>query len=127
MSVINKNIGERVRMARESAHGGLGISQAELAELTGIKQASLSQIESNKTTPRKPTLIALSFVLNNDFEEEWLREFFNSSVVKNVKEFNHAELAELLAEADQLDVESIREMRHIWDMLRSEIARRKKS
>ncbi len=54
-----KSIGERIKLARENAHDGLGISQAELAELTGIKQASLSQIESDKTTPRKPTLIAL--------------------------------------------------------------------
>jgi transcriptional regulator with XRE-family HTH domain len=122
-----KSLGERIRSARENARGGLGISQVDLAELTGIKQASLSQIEANKTTPRKPTLIALSFVLNNDFEEEWLREFFNSSVIKEGKEFNYAELADLLAEADKLDEESIREMRHIWDMLWSEIARRRKS
>jgi len=122
-----KKIGERIKSAREQARNGKGISQAELSKLIGIKQASLSEIEVSKTTPRAPTLIALSFVLNNDFEEEWLREFFNSSVVKNDKDFNHAELADLLAEADQLDVESIKEMRHIWDMLRSEIARRKKN
>jgi transcriptional regulator with XRE-family HTH domain len=127
MSPLTKTLGERIRIARENARGGLGISQVDLAELTGIKQASLSQIEANKTSPRKPTLIALSFVLNNDFEEEWLREFFNSSAQKRIKEFDHAVLAELLAEADDLDEQSIKEMRHIWDMLRSEIARRKKS
>lgn len=122
-----QKIGERIKAAREKARDGQGISQAELADLIGIKQASLSEIEVSKTTPRRPTLIALSFVLNNDFEEEWLREFFNSSVVREGREFNHKKLAELLAEADGLDTESIREMQHIWDMLRSEILRRKKS
>lgn len=121
-----QKIGERIKAAREKARGGQGISQTELADLIGIKQASLSEIEVSKTTPRKPTLIALSFVLNNDFEEEWLRKFFNSSVVREGREFNHKELAELLAEADGLDTESVREMQHIWDMLRGEILRRKK-
>lgn len=122
MSSDKQTIGQRVKKARENA----GLSQFELAELTGIKQASLSQIEGDKTTPRKPTLIALSFVLNSDFEETWLREFFKSSVVQNSKEFNHEKLANLFREADQLNSESIKEMEHIWQMLKSEIERRKK-
>ncbi len=125
MSVQKKELGGKIKSARESANDGRGMSQANLAQLIGIKQASLSEIEVGKSTPRRPTLIALSFVLNDDFEEEWLREFFKSDVNKGVKEFNHAALAELLAEADELDEESIKEMQHIWDMVRSEIKRRK--
>lgn len=125
MSVQKKELGGKIKLARESANDGRGMSQAELAQLIGIKQASLSEIEVGKSTPRRPTLIALSFVLNDDFEEEWLREFFRSAVNKGVKEFNHAALAELLAEADKLDEQAIKEMRHIWDMVGSEIERRK--
>jgi transcriptional regulator with XRE-family HTH domain len=125
MSVQKKELGGKIKSARESANDGRGMSQAELAQLIGIKQASLSEIEVGKSTPRKPTLIALSFVLNDDFGEEWLREFFKSAVNKGVKEFNHAALAELLSEADELDEQAIKEMRHIWDMVGSEIERRK--
>ena len=126
MSSEKQSIGQRIKIARENAKEGAGLSQFELAELTGIKQASLSQIESNKTTPRKPTLIALSFVLNDDFGEEWLKEFFKNSTDQISKEFNHTRLAELFNEADSLDAESIKEMEHIWEMLKIEIARRKK-
>lgn len=124
LSKIVSKIGERIKEARESVNDGKGISQSELADLVGIKQASLSEIEVGKTTPRKPTLIALSFVLNNDFGEGWLRDFFRSSVNMGVREFNHSELAKLFAEADQLDEEAVREMQHIWEMLRNEIKRR---
>ena len=101
------------------------MSQTELADLIGIKQASLSEIEIGKSTPRKPTLIALSFVLSNDFGEEWLRDFFKLAANNERKEFNHALVAELLSEADELDEKSIKEMQHIWEMLRSEIRRRR--
>jgi transcriptional regulator with XRE-family HTH domain len=121
----NKKIGDRIKIAREKARNGEGISQAELADLTGIKQASLSQIESSKTTPRKPTLIALSFVLNDDFGEAWLLDFFNQSTEMGNKEFDYSEIENLFAETNGLSKKSIQEMQSIWEMLRAEIKRRK--
>ncbi len=122
---MKETIGVRIKAVRESARDGKGISQAELAELVGVNQTALSQIESGKTVPRKPTLIALSFILNDDFGEEWLQDFFKSVVNKERKEFNHALVGDLFSKADDLDEKSIKEMQHIWEMLRSEIKRRK--
>jgi transcriptional regulator with XRE-family HTH domain len=121
----NKKIGDRIKIAREKARNGKGISQAELADLTGIKQASLSQIESSKTTPRKPTLIAIAFILNDDFGEPWLRDFFKQSTEISNKEFDYSEIENLFAETNGLSKQSIQEMQSIWEMLRAEIKRRK--
>jgi len=125
MSIIKKKIGDRVKFARENARNGKGYSQGELAELIGLKQASLSEIEVSKTTPRKPTLIALSFILNDDFGEEWLKDFFNQSAEEKLREFNHSELDELFNEANDLSKKAIQEMQPIWEMLKTEIKRRK--
>lgn len=123
----NSKIGDRIKNAREKARNGQGISQTELADLIGIKQASLSEIELSKSVPRRPTVIALSFVLGDDFGEDWLRDFFRSPVNQgDSKDFNHQNLAELFRKADALNEESISEMQHIWEMLKTEIDRRTK-
>ncbi len=96
-----------------------------LADLTGINQAALSQIESGRTTPRKPTLIALSFVLNDHFGEAWLQDFFKQSTEEKAREFNHRELDDLFAEANDLPKKTFQEMESIWEMLCAEIKRRK--
>lgn len=120
-----RKIGEKIKNAREDSFNGRGMSQLELAELIGINQTSLSEIEMGKTTPRKPTLIALSFVLNNDFGETWLQDFFKQSTEEGSKEFNYADIADLFAETNDLSKKSIQEMKPIWEMLRAEIKRRK--
>ena len=121
----SEKLGDRIKAARENARNGKGISQGELADLTGINQAALSQIESGRTTPRKPTLIAISFVINDDFGEPWLQDFFKQSTEEKAREFNHRELDDLFAEANDLPKKSFQEMQSIWEMLRAEIKRRK--
>ena len=120
-----KSLGERIKSARENARNGKGISQAELADLTGINQAALSQIEGDRTSPRKPTLIALSFILNDDFGEIWLMKFFEKSDEEKVSEFNHKELDEIFLKANELSKKSFQDMKPVWEMLKAEIQRRK--
>lgn len=43
---MNEKLGNRIKTARENARNGKGISQGELAELTGINQTAISQIEA---------------------------------------------------------------------------------
>ena len=122
----NTKIGDLIKAAREKARNGRGLSQAELAEMIGITQASLSEIEGGKSTPRKPTLIVLSIVLDDYFGEDWLREFFEKTIKNEFKAFNHGKLSDLFRRADELNDESIRDMTAVWEMLESEIIRRKK-
>ena len=57
---MNSTIGQRIRQAREAA----GLLQGELATRIGIKQASLSDIESGESkAPSATTLLAMSDVL----------------------------------------------------------------
>ncbi len=123
-SARKSTIGEKIKQARTRARDGEGISQSELAELVGIKQASLSQIESGVSTPRKQTQIALARVLENDFGEPWLQDYLTKT--KNTHKTLHPELDELLSEANELSEKSIRAMQPIWEMFRAEIKRRKR-
>ena len=116
-------LGERIKQARKNARGGEGISQSELAELVGIKQASLSQIESGISNPRKQTQIALARVLEDDFGESWLQDYLIQTEAADKS--LHGELVKLLDEANELSEESIRAMQPIWEMVRAEIRRRK--
>lgn len=125
MKKSNK-IGDRIKEAREKARNGRGMSQAELAETVGITQASLSEIELGKSAPRKPTLIALAIVIDDYFGEDWLREFFEKTIKNESKPFNHNRLLDVFRRADELNKESVREMTAVWEMLESEIMRRKK-
>ena len=55
-------IGERVRNARLAR----AMTQAELAEATGVEEASISRIESNKSTPRPSTIRKLAAATGAD-------------------------------------------------------------
>lgn len=56
-------IGEQIRTARESA----GLTQAQLAEATGLHQVLISQYETGVRKPPVPHLILLAEVLDVDF------------------------------------------------------------
>lgn len=118
-------IGERIRLARLNAHGGMGLTQAALAKLIGIKQASLSQIEGGISDPRKTTLIALARALNDDLGEEWLKEYVVQPETDDLWQSPHPELSKLLVEIKSLSEKEIEEMRAVWEMVRAEIWRRK--
>jgi transcriptional regulator with XRE-family HTH domain len=60
--------GDRLKKAREHA----GLTQAELAEMTGISRATISNYEVDKFTPTKPNLNAWS--LATGVPAEWLRD-----------------------------------------------------
>lgn len=54
-------LGRRIRQARKE----LGLTQVELAKLVGIKQASISELETGETVaPSGQTLIAMAHHLN---------------------------------------------------------------
>ncbi len=125
MSKPKVSIGGRIRLARSNARGGIGISQSELARLIGIKQPSLSQIESDTSEPRKTTLIAIARALNDDLGEEWLKEHMPQPEADNVWHSAHPELSKLLVEIKSLSEKEIEEMRAVWEMVRGEIWRRK--
>lgn len=57
-----KTIGERVKHARMAC----AMTQAELATTTGIEEATISRIESNKASPRQSTVKKLAAALNAD-------------------------------------------------------------
>ncbi len=125
MSKPKVSIGERIRLARSNASGGIGISQSELARLIGIKQPSLSQIESDTSEPRKTTLIAIARALNDDLGEEWLKEHVPQPEGDDLWQSAHPELSKLLVEIKSLSEKEIEEMRAVWEMVRGEIWRRK--
>lgn len=64
--VPNWTIADRVRKAREFA----GLKQLELAESVGMARTSLARIEQGKSSPRRTTLIAISFATGVSLE--WL-------------------------------------------------------
>ncbi len=125
MSKPKISIGERIRLARSNARGGMGISQSELARLIGIKQPSLSQIESDTSEPRKTTLIAIARALNDYLGEEWLKEHMPQPEADDAWQSSHPELSKLLVEIKSLSEKEIEEMRAVWEMVRGEIWRRK--
>jgi len=55
-----KTIGERIRKLREEK----GIDQTELAEISGIKNETISRIELNKTKPKIEYLEKISTIFN---------------------------------------------------------------
>lgn len=125
MSKPKVSIGGRIRLARSNARGGIGVSQSELARLIGIKQPSLSQIESGTSEPRKTTLIAIARALNDDLGEEWLKEHMPQPETNDTWQSAHPELSKLLVEIKSLSEKEIEEMRAVWEMVRGEIWRRK--
>lgn len=62
--------GQRLRDARKKAN----LTQAELANIIGVKAAEISQYESNKRTPRWPTFNKLLDALNITADEVLGRE-----------------------------------------------------
>ncbi len=59
MSDNNSPLAEAIRQARQRA----GLSQAELAELLGLRQSSVSQWERGVTKPKTVHLLALAAAL----------------------------------------------------------------
>lgn len=59
-------LSDRLRRVRES----VGLSQDELGEAAGVGRATIARIESGKGTPRRATLIAISFATGVSLE--WL-------------------------------------------------------
>lgn len=62
------HIGEKIREARKAK----GLSQGDLASEIGIKQSSVSDIESGRITPRDSTVLAISKALDDDLGQRWL-------------------------------------------------------
>ena len=60
-----KTYGQAMRAARESKR----ITQGELAELSGISQATLSQCECDRREPTLSTLVALADSLGISIDE----------------------------------------------------------
>ena len=46
-----------------------GLTQAELAERAGMKQAALARLETSKSTPRRPTIDRLAAAMGIDPEQ----------------------------------------------------------
>ncbi|MCB9459641.1 MAG: helix-turn-helix transcriptional regulator [Anaerolineaceae bacterium] len=59
MPVIRQEVGQQIRNARED----IGMSQQELADKLGTRQAYISDLEKGKTEPNVSTLIKLGHFL----------------------------------------------------------------
>ena len=59
-----KAVGQRIKEAREAK----GLSQRELAELSGVKQPAIARMESMKSTPQIDTLIKVLIPLGYTLE-----------------------------------------------------------
>jgi transcriptional regulator with XRE-family HTH domain len=71
----NLSLGQRIRAARQKS----GKTLKSVGDHVGKTHAAISQIESGATKPDRPMLIALAQLLNDDFGEEWLREYLNQN------------------------------------------------
>lgn len=63
-------LSERIKAARKKK----GLTLKQLGSKIGLSHAALSKIESGKSHPTRQTLIALSRVLEDDFDLPWLAE-----------------------------------------------------
>jgi transcriptional regulator with XRE-family HTH domain len=61
----NNTLGAKIRAARRTA----GFSQAELAELMGVQQSSISQWERGHTRPSLEHLVPLATALGTSLDE----------------------------------------------------------
>lgn len=74
---------EKLKEARKKR----GFTQAQVAELVGIKQPSYSALESGKTLPLRKTKIALAKVLGSNFGDPELdKELVSIEVTPSKKE-----------------------------------------
>ena len=62
--MIQQDIGQIIRLTRDSQ----GITQRELAEKAGIRQATIVEIESGKGNCRLSTLFQIAEALNCELE-----------------------------------------------------------
>lgn len=75
-------IGERIRATRKTA----GLTQAQLAEQSGVASISIHQYESGKRQPRLKQLQAISKALNVDWTDLVPEENQAQIVIDHVKE-----------------------------------------
>ena len=67
MNLPPMRIGVRIKLARVKR----GVTQAELAHLTELSQAYLSQIETGDRTPGTETVESIERALQCDLEGDW--------------------------------------------------------
>ena len=90
-------VGDRIIELRKH----LGLSQRQLATLSGVSQSGLSSIESNSKSPSLETLSLICKALNIS-----LSELLNSEKIEsNITSY---ELQQLLTEASKLSKENIK-------------------
>jgi len=53
-------IGTQLLIARRDMNNGKGITQGAVEEATGVQQATISNIEKNKSDPKLSTVLKLS-------------------------------------------------------------------
>jgi|GEM_PF-1748400 len=100
---IRNDVGKTIRQAREAKK----MSQKELAEKLGTRQAYISDLEKGKTEPNVTLLIQLSYYLDQSvmyFIPSQYREFFGAKAI---------ERDELSPEEEEI----IRKMRQVYPVL----------
>lgn len=97
MIVDYKAIGKRIKIARIRK----GINQEEAAEKSGISSKHMSNIETGRTKPSLPALIAVANALDTSVDF-----FLCDNVIKSEHVFN-SEANKLLADCDDYEIRII--------------------
>ena len=77
------SIGENIKKARISA----GLTQKELAEKLGIKAATISAFEKDRTNIKSLTVSKIANALNIDVIELYRTDTFNNNVTLTLKRY----------------------------------------
>ncbi len=100
MSINYEAIGERVRTIRKS----LGLSQAKLAEKSGVEPSNISHIERAATKLSLPTLINIANALGVSLDE-----LVCASLIKN-EHIQIKEINDLLSDCNNKELRSLIEI-----------------
>lgn len=100
MKINYKKIGEHIRTFRLKD----GITQADLAEKSGVDPSNISHIERGATKVSLPTLIKIANALNVSLDDI-VYDSLNKNAHISVKELNS-----LLADCDDSELKAIVEM-----------------
>lgn len=100
MSINYEAIGKRIRIIRKS----LGLSQAKLAEKSGVEPSNISHIERAATKLSLPTLINIANALGVSLDE-----LVFASLIKN-EHIQIKEINDLLSDCNNKELRSLIEI-----------------
>ena len=101
-NTFTKAMGELIRQARVEAK----MSQTELADMTYIRQAAISQIETGKREVSTSELVYLSYALNKPITYFFPKEMIRQIDVEKLTALEQ----ELLLQVRRLDIDDLRRL-----------------